>query len=161
MRAHTPPSAEQWVCADCGYIYDDTLFGGLFFEEQVRAVMCSCAWSISLLRAVNPSCRSRSIVRSACLWPMVLSVWRSRGLYARARTRTQAMHTPTHTHTHARPRGHPRTRTHARTHTHTNTQSTQTKGFKCPQCSGPRRRYAKKVAHTNVLATKLMITRFV
>jgi rubredoxin len=23
----------------------------------------------------------------------------------------------------------------------------QTKGFKCPQCSGPRRRYAKKVAH--------------
>jgi rubredoxin len=23
----------------------------------------------------------------------------------------------------------------------------QTKGFKCPQCSGPRRRYAKKVVH--------------
>eukprot|EP00620_Florenciella_sp_RCC1587_P020529 CAMPEP_0182571444 /NCGR_PEP_ID=MMETSP1324-20130603/13359_1 /TAXON_ID=236786 /ORGANISM="Florenciella sp., Strain RCC1587" /LENGTH=203 /DNA_ID=CAMNT_0024786057 /DNA_START=55 /DNA_END=664 /DNA_ORIENTATION=- len=47
----------EWICADCGYIYDSYLFGGLFFEEQ-------------------------------------------------------------------------------------------TKGFKCPQCSGPRRRYAKKVGDT-------------
>ena len=47
----------EWICADCGYIYDASLFGGMFFEEQ-------------------------------------------------------------------------------------------TKGFKCPQCSGPRRRYAKKVGDT-------------
>ena len=47
----------EWICADCGYIYDPTIFNGMFFEEQ-------------------------------------------------------------------------------------------TKGFKCPQCSGPRRRYAKKVGDT-------------
>ena len=47
----------EWICADCGYIYDPSLFNGMFFEEQ-------------------------------------------------------------------------------------------TKGFKCPQCSGPRRRYAKKVGDT-------------
>mmetsp|Transcript_7504 Transcript_7504/g.17142 ORF Transcript_7504/g.17142 Transcript_7504/m.17142 type:complete len:146 (+) Transcript_7504:40-477(+) len=47
----------EWICADCGYIYDPELFGGIFFEQQ-------------------------------------------------------------------------------------------TKGFKCPQCSGPRRRYAKKVGDT-------------
>eukprot|EP00613_Pedinella_sp_CCMP2098_P003414 CAMPEP_0171639080 /NCGR_PEP_ID=MMETSP0990-20121206/29451_1 /TAXON_ID=483369 /ORGANISM="non described non described, Strain CCMP2098" /LENGTH=146 /DNA_ID=CAMNT_0012212651 /DNA_START=59 /DNA_END=499 /DNA_ORIENTATION=+ len=47
----------EWICADCGYIYDPDLFGGIFFEQQ-------------------------------------------------------------------------------------------TKGFKCPQCSGPRRRYAKKVGDT-------------
>merc|ERR1719454_2256034 len=30
----------EWVCADCGYIYDDTLFGGLFFEEQTKGFKC-------------------------------------------------------------------------------------------------------------------------
>lgn len=25
----------EWVCADCGYIYDSDDCGGLFFEQQV------------------------------------------------------------------------------------------------------------------------------
>ena len=30
----------QWVCADCGYIYDPSIFGGLFFEEQTKGFKC-------------------------------------------------------------------------------------------------------------------------
>lgn len=26
----------EWVCADCGYIYDIDDCGGLYFEQQVR-----------------------------------------------------------------------------------------------------------------------------
>eukprot|EP00617_Octactis_speculum_P023850 CAMPEP_0185765288 /NCGR_PEP_ID=MMETSP1174-20130828/28468_1 /TAXON_ID=35687 /ORGANISM="Dictyocha speculum, Strain CCMP1381" /LENGTH=104 /DNA_ID=CAMNT_0028448327 /DNA_START=161 /DNA_END=475 /DNA_ORIENTATION=- len=30
----------EWVCADCGYIYDAELFGGLFFEQQTKGFKC-------------------------------------------------------------------------------------------------------------------------
>lgn len=30
----------EWICADCGYIYDADLFGGLFFEEQTKGFKC-------------------------------------------------------------------------------------------------------------------------
>ena len=30
----------DWVCADCGYIYDRSLFGGRFFEEQTFGFKC-------------------------------------------------------------------------------------------------------------------------
>lgn len=30
----------EWVCADCGYIYDKDKFGGKFFEEQKFGFKC-------------------------------------------------------------------------------------------------------------------------
>ena len=30
----------QWVCADCGYVYDKQLFGGKYFEEQGYGFKC-------------------------------------------------------------------------------------------------------------------------
>ena len=30
----------EWVCADCGYIYDASLFGGLYFEQQTKGFKC-------------------------------------------------------------------------------------------------------------------------
>mmetsp|Transcript_21403 Transcript_21403/g.67145 ORF Transcript_21403/g.67145 Transcript_21403/m.67145 type:complete len:144 (-) Transcript_21403:598-1029(-) len=30
----------DWVCADCGYIYDRKLFGGRYFEEQTYGFKC-------------------------------------------------------------------------------------------------------------------------
>lgn len=30
----------DWVCADCGYIYDKKLFGGRYFEEQTFGFKC-------------------------------------------------------------------------------------------------------------------------
>jgi len=30
----------EWVCADCGYIYDKKLFGGRYFEEQTFGFKC-------------------------------------------------------------------------------------------------------------------------
>ena len=33
-------SQGEWICADCGYIYDSSLFGGLFFEEQTKGFKC-------------------------------------------------------------------------------------------------------------------------
>ena len=32
--------APQWVCADCGYVYDKQLFGGKYFEEQGYGFKC-------------------------------------------------------------------------------------------------------------------------
>lgn len=53
MRRSTPLNAElsekekkelywegDWVCADCGYIYDRKLFGGRYFEEQTYGFKC-------------------------------------------------------------------------------------------------------------------------
>lgn len=31
----------EWVCADCGYLYDIDDCGGLYLEEQVRLFLCS------------------------------------------------------------------------------------------------------------------------
>lgn len=30
----------DWVCADCGYIYDKNIFGGRYFEEQTFGFKC-------------------------------------------------------------------------------------------------------------------------
>mmetsp|Transcript_34368 Transcript_34368/g.110445 ORF Transcript_34368/g.110445 Transcript_34368/m.110445 type:complete len:133 (-) Transcript_34368:270-668(-) len=30
----------EWVCADCGYIYDRKIFGGRYFEEQTYGFKC-------------------------------------------------------------------------------------------------------------------------
>ena len=30
----------EWICADCGYIYDPELFGGIFFEQQTKGFKC-------------------------------------------------------------------------------------------------------------------------
>ncbi|KAJ8600796.1 hypothetical protein CTAYLR_010617 [Chrysophaeum taylorii] len=30
----------DWVCADCGYVYDRKLFGGRYFEEQTYGFKC-------------------------------------------------------------------------------------------------------------------------
>ena len=30
----------EWVCADCGYVYDKKLFGGRYFEEQTFGFKC-------------------------------------------------------------------------------------------------------------------------
>jgi len=35
-----PRPAPQWVCADCGYVYDKQLFGGKYFEEQGYGFKC-------------------------------------------------------------------------------------------------------------------------
>lgn len=32
--------AGDWVCADCGYVYDKKLFGGRYFEEQTFGFKC-------------------------------------------------------------------------------------------------------------------------
>ena len=30
----------DWVCADCGYVYDRKIFGGRYFEEQTFGFKC-------------------------------------------------------------------------------------------------------------------------
>ena len=41
LRLSPPPRpAPQWVCADCGYVYDKQLFGGKYFEEQGYGFKC-------------------------------------------------------------------------------------------------------------------------
>merc|ERR1719390_210591 len=30
----------DWVCADCGYVYDKRIFGGRYFEEQTFGFKC-------------------------------------------------------------------------------------------------------------------------
>mmetsp|Transcript_34296 Transcript_34296/g.103476 ORF Transcript_34296/g.103476 Transcript_34296/m.103476 type:complete len:134 (-) Transcript_34296:88-489(-) len=30
----------DWVCADCGYVYDKRIFGGRYFEEQTYGFKC-------------------------------------------------------------------------------------------------------------------------
>lgn len=49
VKKPTPPTKEEaaqywqgeWVCADCGYIYDiDVDGGGLYFEQQQRGFIC-------------------------------------------------------------------------------------------------------------------------
>ena len=32
--------AGEWICADCGYVYDRKIFGGRYFEEQTFGFKC-------------------------------------------------------------------------------------------------------------------------
>lgn len=58
----------EWVCADCGYLYDIDDCGGLYLEEQVRFLLLFCffGWLVLLYDGASKYFAYRGVYSVVC-----------------------------------------------------------------------------------------------